>query len=113
MSSKLSKKAACPCGSGKKYKHCCATADIIKQKRNYRPYILGGAIFTGVVLVFAALGATKPAPPRDDFWPPIEEAGLPGSELPVVSEVTVNTGTTPQPPGLVPEGQVWDAEHGH
>jgi hypothetical protein len=79
-------KAACPCGSGRKYKHCCRAADAqAKAARKSRvPLILislglvAGAIFavthgfrtggivaaTGVIFAVLVLALGDPPPPR-------------------------------------------------
>jgi hypothetical protein len=79
-------KAACPCGSGRKYKHCCRESDARAQaaKRSRVPLLLIavglalGAVFavthglktggivaaTGVIIAVLVVGLGDPPPPR-------------------------------------------------
>ena len=111
----------CPCGSGKKYKHCCeATAGPMSRFKSL-------ALIAGVVITVGAVWIGKPFFSGDagqgDFARPQGEAppgkvwsaehghyhdASPGQPLPVSGQAA-----TPQPPGEPPPGKVWSAEHGH
>src|SRR5690606_15372691 len=54
VSEAISRNAPCPCGSGKKYKHCCLGGPIAPSKRRVR-LLLASLL---AVLVGAAWGAT-------------------------------------------------------
>jgi hypothetical protein len=83
MAAKPGRNDRCPCGSGKKYKNCCAE----KQARKMSPaswaavVAIAAAACVLVVLLFrAAQGGAGTA--------------LPGA-------------------GICPPGQIWDPTHGH
>ena len=94
---------ACPCGSGKKYKVCCA------NKRTSTQWLALGAVIVfaiGAVWVVGGtvrrLGSAEDAAPPGKVW--AEEHGH-WHDAPTPGGV--------QPPGPVPPGKVWSAEHGH
>lgn len=121
--------APCPCGSGEKYKRCCAPkgapssapAPAAQSAPAGRPRLLLGAV---VVLVAGGLGygllldPAQPGPTPPVLHPEPAEGGGPGrvwspehghwhtldgQELP---------GQAAPPPGGGP-GKVWSEEHGH
>ena len=101
---KTGRNEPCKCGSGKKYKNCCATKPA---PRSQWLAILAVAVFAvaaawGVGRAFLDSGEEQEAPPGM-VWS--EEHGhwheLPGYKANAI------------PPGPAPEGAVWSAEHGH
>ena len=91
---RVGRNETCPCGSGKKYKACCADKH---QRPASRGLILLGATFAliAAAVVIAAIrennAADRPAP-----------AAAPIAATP-----------RRQPPGPAPAGKVWSPEHGH
>lgn len=102
----------CSCGSGKKYKRCCAG----KQSKNEILFSKGLAALLGIILVLvvivivAAFYSSDGSSARPDrvwssehgHWHDVggQRAGF--DELPF-----------PRPPGPAPVGKVWSPEHGH
>jgi hypothetical protein len=99
---KSQRNAPCPCGSGKKYKSCCA----VVQKSSH-PFaavalvaLVGLALFAVVTVFRDAAGVDWTSAPgqvwseEHQHW---HDAPNPDSE----------------PPGPAPPGKVWSAEHGH
>lgn len=97
---------ACPCGSGKKYKNCCAIKKEVREKilSKHLGKILVFLLIAGMMsLVYAInsseeenLTAGKVWSAEHGHWH--NAASKPGSE---------------QPPGPVPDGMIWSVEHGH
>lgn len=85
----------CPCGSGQKYKSCC----INKHRQASRGLIYLLIAIAGIAAV--GVGATL-VDRRNDERPAAR------GTAPVAT-----TTPKPQPPGPVPAGKVWSAEHGH
>ena len=87
---RVGRNESCPCGSGKKFKACCAG----KQTRS-----------RGLVLLLAMIGAIAAVGVVASIRKDEKPAPIPA---PVAR-------TTPkaQPPGPVPAGKVWSVEHGH
>ena len=86
----------CPCGSGRKTKHCCGERS---QKKGRALPIIAMVVVAGLVIasVFAGSDEEKPFPARS------------------AAPATTNAAATPQsqPAGAAPEGKVWSTEHGH
>ena len=91
----------CPCGSGAKYKHCCADKPDTTTTVSYFGLvsILVAAVIGGAVLVYAVAQDD----PDGRVWSVSHGhfhevgEGEPGSA----------------PPGPAPAGKVWSTEHGH
>jgi SEC-C motif len=90
----------CPCGSGKKYKNCCATKDAHASSRG----MIG---LLSVIAVIAAVGIFAAVSRRGTKPAPRPTAGGGAASAPAT------TTPRPQPPGPVPPGKVWSPEHGH
>lgn len=87
----------CPCGSGKKYKHCC------EGKRRVSKGMI--ALLLGIVAL-AALGVYATISGRRESTTTSRvSSGAPAAN-------PMNPGA-PQPPGPVPPGKVWSKDHGH
>jgi hypothetical protein len=95
----------CSCGSGKKYKQCCARSERARDSQ-WMIYGVGGLLAVGLVwglgsaIVDSSSPAEPPATPAGKVWN--EEHGHfhDASLLPT--------------PGSAPTGgQVWSEEHGH
>ena len=101
MSVKVGRNKPCPCGSGKKFKYCCARAEQPQPPKNRSTlWLVSFAI--GCVVIVAAFMTNTPTDP------------LSNSSVPMPSRpLTPTGGLTPQPPGPVPPGKVWSPEHGH
>jgi hypothetical protein len=100
---KINRNDACACGSGRKYKQCCANAE---GKSRQWLWITALAIFAVAAIwsvgqSFQDMDEERVVPPGK-VWN--EEHGhfhdIPGYEGSL-------------PPGPAPPGQVWSAEHGH
>ena len=89
----------CPCGSGKKSKHCCAGKAAERQKMRGTLMIAAPLILLAAIGVYAAL--------RDGEQP--ERRATPVS-APAAGAATTSAA---QPPGPAPDGKVWDVAHGH
>jgi hypothetical protein len=125
----------CPCGSGEKYKRCCAEKEPAKQ---FRPItILAGFIVAlvvaGAVVAFVTMDPEDAPPgkvwsPEHLHWHDVKDAPAPPGPAPPgkvwskehghwhdVAGATSegSTASTAQPPGPAPPGKVWSAEHGH
>jgi len=92
---RVGRNETCPCGSGKKFKHCCAHKNTRAASK--------GLILLGVVIAaVAAVGLIPLLPERAKKAEPIPQVQAPPPPRP-----------GPQPPGPVPPGKVWSPEHGH
>ena len=122
----------CPCGSGKKYKVCCAD----KRTSSQWLALASVVIFAGLA-AWVVAGAFRPAAEPDPPAPPgkvwseahrhwHDAPGNPGSGPPLGpappgKEWSYEHGhwhdaAVPglgRPPGPAPPGKVWNAEHGH
>ena len=102
MSSKTGRNELCPCGSGLKYKRCCALKEAEAASKSGVVVLLvllvlvGGGVICAAVMVINAQGERQEA--ADQKTEVVRRS--PGQ-------------LTPQPPGQVPEGKVWSPEHGH
>jgi hypothetical protein len=103
---KVGRNDPCPCGSGKKHKHCCAArAQRRAETRDSLAkgifYIVGplAVVVAGAVLVSALFGNTV----GDDGLPRVwsGEHGHWHAVLPDGTQTEIKP------------GMVWDAEHGH
>ncbi len=122
---KVSRNEKCPCGSGKKFKHCHAQKESASTSWS--------KFGIGVVGVMLAVGlghgawAMFKAPNANDgrVWSAehghwhnadgteVGTAGIPAGGSMNVGGLTGGNMPAPQPPGPVPDGKVWSAEHGH
>lgn len=84
----------CPCGSGKKFKHCCAGTSSRGMSKGLMLLLAAMAAIAafGIVPMFVGTDATKSTPQQVAAAPQQPKA---------------------QPPGAVPPGKVWSPEHGH
>ncbi len=83
MPTKPRRNDRCPCGSGKKYKNCCADKETRKMSPLSWAAIVALVAAAGVLVALAFNAARSGA-----------TAAVPGS-------------------GVCPPGQVWDPTHGH
>ena len=105
----------CPCGSGKKYKHCCAgKAD--NSATQLAQWVLIGVVALALAAALGILrsslrggageaGDTAPGrvwSPEHGHWHNLGDAGRRPTE-----------GFVPRPDGPAPPGKVWSPEHGH
>ena len=90
----------CPCGSGLKYKNCCAD----KSKRGVSKGLIALLAAIGVVAAIGVFGALSS---REEARP--ATANVPA---PTTTANPMQPGR-PQPPGPTPPGKVWDVAHGH
>jgi hypothetical protein len=88
----------CPCGSGAKFKNCCAGKHAVRDSR-------GILILIAVIAAIAALGIV-PAFLDDD---------KPATAAPIAAPTSSRTPDRPgsPQPGPAPAGKVWSVEHGH
>jgi hypothetical protein len=99
---KVGRNDSCPCGSGAKYKHCCAQK-AAARKVSWSAYALGAVLLLalggGAVLAYGIISGDlggREWSPQHGHWHKKSE-NKPG----------------PQPPGPAPAGKVWNEEHGH
>ena len=89
---RVGRNEACPCGSGKKFKSCCAGKTQMPKG------------LLALLAAFVLIAAFAFIPRKDDS--PTSAASLPA---PAASRTN-----RPGPqPGPAPPGKVWSAEHGH
>jgi len=98
---KASRNEACPCGSGKKFKACCA------GKRPASQWVA-----TVSVVVFVVLAAWVLAGTLRDSGKEAEATGVWSEEHGHFHDAA-SAAKAAQPPGPAPPGKVWNAEHGH
>lgn len=94
---KAGRNELCPCGSGKKTKHCCAGKAVERKK------IPGIVMVAAPLLLLAAIGLF--AAFQDGKEPTGRSTSLPAASAPRTPAA--------QPPGPAPAGKVWDTAHGH
>ena len=87
---------SCPCGSGRKFKACCEG----KQARGVSRGLMGLLAAMGIVAAVGVVAAIRDN--REETRTPSRPAAAARTTAP-----------KPQPPGPVPAGKVWSAEHGH
>lgn len=109
---KIGRNDPCHCGSGKKYKQCCAQKDIAKQSDWSKKALVGIA----AALLLGAGGfvysiVTDDAIADGKVWS-AEHGHWHNADGTEVGAVAPRPGAT-QPPGPAPAGKVWSAEHGH
>lgn len=100
MSQKVGANAPCPCGSGKKYKRCCALEEPKTAKRRRRRIAQYTAIAVAIAAVLFVVSYNSAAriPPQRAVTTPLIPAQTPRAS---------------RPPGPAPPGKVWNADHGH
>lgn len=105
---KTGRNEPCPCGSGKKTKNCCQSAERTASKSRATGIIVAGI---AVVAVIAAIAAT-----RDDSAEAVPTsrtaaASLPTS-APAIPSVATPAAPVAQPSGPAPAGKVWSPQDG-
>ncbi len=109
----------CPCGSGKKYKHCCEVKVGPLGRHKSLVLVAGVVVIVGGVWIGRAFFSSDagqgslsrppgPAPPGK-VWSP--EHGHWHDARP--APATPGQALVPRPPGPAPPGKVWSPEHGH
>lgn len=97
---KANRNDPCPCGSGKKFKHCCLGKVEAKSRSLRTPLLVAGL---GALVVAGVVVANRPSPPSRSPQPtaaPVPSAALPS--------------TTPAPWQYDPvSNRHWDPGHGH
>ena len=71
-SAKTGRNEPCPCGSGKKYKQCCAGNTDAKSKlvTKWIAVALGGLILIGALSFAASLSKREPSSTPRQVWSP-------------------------------------------
>jgi hypothetical protein len=113
----------CPCGSGRKYKHCHAGKDAEKPRSSgillvglLALLVAGGAI---AVVIGIARGGAGSGSPRQRVWSEEHKhwhdaAPSRASEgVPFDPRSAPPNGPRPAPAGTPPPGKVWSPDHGH
>lgn len=117
----------CPCGSGDKYKKCCAARDARKSQ-----IPIGLGILIGAILLLAAVGFAPSLLKRSESKSNTAEIATPAQKaaaapLPAdpnnpfagnrpaepAAGGAAQTAPAAAAPGQAPPGKVWSAEHGH
>jgi hypothetical protein len=96
---KAGRNELCPCGSGKKSKHCCAGKAAERQKMRGIVMIAAPLLLLAAIGLYAAL--------RDDKQPAQKSVPIPAP----ANRAAATPGAPP--PGPAPAGKVWDVAHGH
>ena len=112
MSSKTGRNEPCPCGSGSKYKRCCALKEAETASRSGAVVLLALLVLVGGGVVFAAVMVIKGQDERPEAPDRTTEGVRRSPSIPVNSAALPGQ-PTPQPPGPVPAGKVWSPEHGN
>ncbi len=131
MSQKVGRNQPCPCGSGKKYKHCCWGSGVGFKSKNTNLYVFGGVVVVGLAAVFFLL-ADEPPPATTPGYQPVQPGPAPPGKVwssehghwhdapgaatpttPLLPTLQDSTKLTPQPTDTAPAGKVWSPEHGH
>jgi hypothetical protein len=102
---KTSRNSICTCGSGKKYKHCCGPKEGTKSRMFI--IVIGVLLIGGMVLGGAVFVSRDNNPPPDTAGAPVDPGAAASTPQPQAVP------GSPQPPGPVPPGKVWDTAHGH
>lgn len=111
---RVGRNAPCPCGSGGKFKHCCAGKASLPPVATRSP-VRYGVMAVATVGLAMILGKTIFAPSaseRTGGASPGNPSGLSQQGLASIPGARAN-GLTAQPPGPPPPGKVWSPEHGH
>jgi hypothetical protein len=117
MTEKICRNDPCPCGSGRKFKHCCGkkggSKAPVKKRGGALKWVLLVVLCVGAGYAFRSLGFFSSSPPS----PAVNPLALPQTEInrTVTPGAKINTltGLYDPPPGPVPEGRVWSPDHGH
>ncbi len=106
---KVGRNDPCPCGSGRKYKRCCAlkAGELTDSRGKSLPWRFGLLVALGVGGAVALLMPWG----RDDGSALVWSAEHGHWHDPATGMEPV-TGSVP-PPEPAPPGKVWSAEHGH
>ena len=130
MSNIVGRNQPCPCGSGKKYKHCCFGKDTKSEASNRNIIIWGGALAVGFIGLYVMFSNDSSTPtfqsdptgqgspgqvwsPEHGHWH--DASGAEPNATPNLRrppEPVVNASFTPQP-GPAPPGKFWSTQHGH
>lgn len=132
MSIKTGRNQPCPCGSGKKYKHCCWGTDAQSSSKMRNLYLFIAALVVGSIAVFFAMSDDSPPPTTTPGYQPVQPGPAPPGKVwdaahghwhdapaattpttPLLPTLGDPTKLTPQPTGAAPAGKVWSPEHGH
>jgi hypothetical protein len=107
--------APCPCGSGKKFKHCCERAAGVAAEARRSPWMMAGLFGVGLAVVAtAALRGGEPEKAASAApAAPISSAPVTSPPIPMGKTGAPPAGAVAIPPGPAPEGKVWSPEHGH
>ena len=67
---KIGRNAACPCGSGKKYKNCCGGAGVENKRSGSRLIVLllGGLLALGAIGFVKSLTTSEPSEAPAGVW---------------------------------------------
>lgn len=132
----------CPCGSGRKYKHCCANKSSRGASRGLLALIALIAVIAAVGAIASFVGRNKtrattpagavntqagrpqpgPAPPGKVWSPehghwhdanPAQGGQQPGATNVQIPPPAQNAKAPVPQPGPAPPGKVWSPEHGH
>ena len=112
MSSRTGRNESCPCGSGLKYKRCCALKEAEAASKSGGVVLLVLLALVGGGAIFAAVLVINGQGERQEATDQKTEVVRRSPSIPVNTAAFPNQ-LKPQPPGPVPESKVWSPEHGH
>lgn len=62
--------ARCPCGSGKKYKRCCAVTENESVKQSVLPFLLVSVLIVAILAIVFGIGNSSSRPEPRRVWSP-------------------------------------------
>jgi SEC-C motif-containing protein len=106
---KTGRNSPCTCGSGLKYKQCCE-----QKEGKTSPMLVIVALAIGAVIVAGAMYVTNDSNQQQPAsGAPVAPVNAGSSPQPAGAPQPAGVPGSPQPPGPVPAGKVWNVEHGH
>ncbi len=64
----VQRNAPCPCGSGKKYKRCCALSKNESAKQSVLPLLLVSALIVGILAIIFGIANSSNRPEPARVW---------------------------------------------
>ena len=109
MSAKPGRNEPCPCGSGKKFKNCCESGGGGLGRGRLNQLLLAVLLLVGLAAVTTAYVSVS----GENVSEQENQTSYISGQPEAIDSAAVVPTLTPPPPGPIPEGKVWSAEHGH